>query len=94
MRVYISGPMTGIPGLNFTAFNDAEVRLKAAGYGVSNPAAKGEIDGFTWSDYLRVDLRELTTCGGIYLLPGWENSKGACLEYHVAKELGLTEVRL
>jgi hypothetical protein len=29
------------------------------------------------------------TCDAIQLLPGWENSRGATLEHHIAVALGL-----
>lgn len=34
-------------------------------------------------------LCELMKCDAIYLLKGWERSKGACLEKHYAKVIGL-----
>ncbi len=88
-RVYVSGPMTGIPDDNFPAFNAAADDLAAQGYAVENPAAKGIVDGWEWADYLRYDIRVLTECDAIFTLPGWEASRGATLEMHVAKALGL-----
>lgn len=90
MRVYISGPMTGYPEFNFPAFRAAAARLRADGHEVEDPSAKGVIAGWAWADYLRHDLRVLSDCEAIYTLEGWEQSKGARLEMHVAKELGLT----
>ncbi len=92
MKVYISGPMTGIENYNFPAFNRAAAILAMHGYDVENPADKGVIDGWEWADYLRYDLRVLTLCDAIYRLPGWENSRGATLEVHVAVALGLTVI--
>lgn len=88
-RVYISGPMTGIDDLNVPAFNAAAAALEDAGYQVFNPAAHGVVEGWEWADYLKLDLRELLNCDAFYTLPGWEVSKGASLEVHVAKQLGL-----
>lgn len=39
MRVYIAGPMTGIPQFNFRAFDAAARELTEAGYDPLNPAA-------------------------------------------------------
>lgn len=88
-RIYIAGPMTGLPDLNFPAFNAAADALRTQGWHVENPAAHGVIDGAQWEDYLAYDITRLGTCGAIYLLPGWEKSKGATLEAHIAKMLGL-----
>lgn len=92
MKVYISGPMTGIAKHNFPAFNDAAVKLIARGYEVCNPADKGEIDGWEWEDYLRHDIALLVECDAIYMLPGWESSKGAKLERFIADQLKMTVV--
>lgn len=37
-HLYISGPITGMPDLNFPAFHAAAAALRAAGYTVTNPA--------------------------------------------------------
>lgn len=90
MRLYISGPMTGLPDLNFPAFRAAQAELGALGHDTVNPVDKGEGDpDKAWADYLREDLVDMLTCQGVALLDGWENSKGACLERHVAAELGM-----
>ncbi len=88
--IYISGPMTGKPLLSFPAFHAAAATLRAKGYEVRNPAEVGEEPGKSWEDYLRKDLRLMCDCDTIYLLPGWENSKGAHLELHIAHRLGMT----
>lgn len=88
-RIYIAGPMTGLPDLNVHAFNAAADALRTQGWHVENPADHGVIEGAQWEDYLAYDITRLVTCGAIYLLPGWEKSKGATLEAHIAKTLGL-----
>lgn len=89
MITYISGPMTGLPELNFPAFHEAAARLRAAGRTVINPAEICTAVGLPWSDYMRKDLAELVKCDVIYLLPGWQWSRGARLELYVAEELGM-----
>ena len=40
MRVYIAGPMRGVPLFNFPAFNAAAAKLRAEGHMVFNPAER------------------------------------------------------
>lgn len=87
-RIYIAGPMTGLPENNFPAFNAKAQELRAQGWHVENPADHGIQEGATWSDYLRHDMARLATCSTIYLLPGWKKSKGALLEFYNGCMLG------
>ena len=91
-RVYLAGPMTGLPDYNYPAFNAAAAALRSQGLHVENPADHGVVDGAEWADYLRHDLGRLATCEAVYLLPGWHHSKGATLEVHIATALGM-EIR-
>jgi hypothetical protein len=95
VKIYIAGRMSGLPDHNFPAFHDAAVAWRAAGWEVVNPA---ELDGDTpyeelvtmpWGYFIRRDLGYLVTCDAIALLPGWEKSKGARLERHVAAQLAM-----
>lgn len=88
-RLYISGPMTGIPEWNFPAFNAAADRLRGLGFDVVNPADGGAEEGKPWAADLREDLRLLLDCDAVATLPGWRNSRGAQLEVHVAQALGM-----
>lgn len=93
-RVYLAGPMTGLPDLNFPAFHAAAAKLRGQGFHVENPAEHGVVDGAEWEDYLRYDLARLATCETICLLPGWRASKGARLEAYIAKALGMPIIPL
>jgi hypothetical protein len=92
IRVYLSGPMTGIEDNNFPAFRRWAAKLRADGFDVVSPAEIQEAG--TWELCLRADLRELCTCDAIALMPGWEGSKGAHLELHVAHRLGMNVMHL
>ncbi|MDR0226123.1 MAG: DUF4406 domain-containing protein [Burkholderiaceae bacterium] len=88
-RIYVAGPMTGLPDHNFPAFNAAAVALRAKGWHVENPAEHGILEGAEWADYLHYDMGRLATCSAVHLLPGWSKSRGATLEVHVATTLGM-----
>lgn len=91
-RIYISGPMTGLPGLNFPAFHREARRLRALGFQVVNPAEINPDAALSWQECMRADIRALCDCDTIALLPGWGKSSGAHLELHVAHRLGLQVV--
>lgn len=88
MRLYLSGPMTGIPDLNRPRFNHMALLLRRRGFEVVNPP---ELDAKehcgTWEECLKRDLRFLTECDAIATLPNWTKSRGANLEIHVGKAL-------
>lgn len=102
-RLYISGPITGLPDHNKAAFEQAWEQLVGAGYTAVNPhvicavlaehecaypCTPSELE-LPWADYLRSDLIEmLRSCEALAMLPGWETSRGARLEVHVARDLG------
>lgn len=90
MRVYIAGPMTGLPEFNYPAFFAAAEALRAAGHDPINPARTDGRDGCkTWLDYMRAALRDVADADGIALLPGWVESRGAAVEYRLGHDLGL-----
>lgn len=95
-RVYISGPMTGLPELNFPAFHDAAKYLRACGYEVVNPAELDAEDKreLTWEQYMRRDIKALCDCDAIAFLPGYQKSRGAMAEKFVAQTLGLHTILL
>lgn len=85
--VFISGPMTGLPDFNRVAFNAEAERLAALGFIVLNPAVFP--DGLEHGQYMAMCLPMLEQADTIMLLEGWENSKGAVMEFNRARELQL-----
>lgn len=95
MKVYISGPMTGLPDYNYPAFHAAATALREAGHDVLNPA---EVDALhnptpgthqSWQWYMRHAIRMVADADGVALLPGWQGSRGATVERYVAASLAL-----
>jgi nucleoside 2-deoxyribosyltransferase len=87
MRVYIAGPMTGLPDFNYPAFNAEADRLRELGYHVENPAENPEQP--TWAAYMRQAIRQMLTCDAVALLPNWKQSRGALIEHGIAIALGM-----
>ena len=80
MKVYIAGKITGNPNYK-KEFAEAEEWLKTIGYTPINPA-KNQCQSYR--EYIDAGLKQLMECEAIYLLPNYEDSKGALLEYQYA----------
>ena len=87
MRLYIAGPMSGLPEYNYPAFHTAEADLRAAGHDVLNPAKNPECD--SWEGYMRAAIRQVIRADAVAFLPGSHNSRGARLELTIADALGM-----
>jgi hypothetical protein len=93
MKVFISGPMTGITENNFPLFYKAADMLKDKGYEVVNPAdlfpEDRLISNHTRREYVAAAVLALLTCDAICTLPGWRESVGAYAEYRLAYSLDI-----
>lgn len=93
MKMYCAGPMSDCKeDFNRESFRQAADIVEEHGYEPVTPVdIDDEVDhsGWEWSDYLRADIKVITDCDLIALLPGWEESRGAQLEYQTAMGLGL-----
>lgn len=88
--LYVCGPMSGLPGLNFEAFFEADRDLTAAGYTVLNPADRaGRTPDMPWEWYLRRCIKDVVDADGLALLSGHHFSRGARLEVAVASGLDM-----
>lgn len=105
MRIYLAGPMTGLPDYNFPAFDHATKQLRALGHTVFNPAENDRDNGFDASGLegheaerlgfsvrraLKQDLSWICDhAEAVAVLPDWHRSKGALTETTLATALGI-----
>lgn len=91
MKVYISGK---ISGLDFEEvkkrFLEAEEFLESLGIQAVNPLKNGLSVEDTWIKHLCRDIELLYECSHIYMMDGWQESTGACIEYDFAIRTGKT----
>ncbi|QWY83206.1 protein of unknown function DUF4406 [Rhizobium phage RHph_X2_24] len=88
--IYLSGPMTGLPDLNYPRFHEVSAQLRADGHIVYNPAEFLHHGKFpirqAFAEYTSFICNRACT---IVMLEGWENSKGANAEKALAENCGL-----
>ncbi len=97
-RIFLSGPMTGLPDLNRDAFAEAEAWCMAHGADFCfNPTTAWGHSDRPREWYVLRDLHRLTEPGDgagplftlVVRLPGWERSDGAWRESTVADDCGI-----
>ena len=85
--IYIAGPMSGKEDFNRAAFNAAAKALAAKGWQPINPVEiervypcvreDGSVNGVRLGNLMEIERVFARRAGAIYLLNGWERSKGA-----------------
>lgn len=97
-KIYIAGPMRGLPDFNYPRFNACAATLREIGWHVVNPAEIGadygtpeqiNADPALLAAVMAAELHALETCDAIYLLDGWHKSEGARKELATAIAYGL-----
>ncbi len=87
-RLYLAGPMSGIPQHNYPLFNRVARMLREQGHEVFNPAENKDAGARrSRAYYMRLDIPALLACDAIVVLPDWEGSRGANLEMWIAIDL-------
>lgn len=94
MRLYLAGPMSGLPLSNYPAFDAAAAQLRAQGFEVENPAENQRPACGTWLGYMRLSIQQIARCEALVMLPDWEKSRGATIERRLAADLGLPVLTL
>ena len=100
IKVYIAGPINADNAVdhlkNMHAFYKAQDRLTRDGFAPYNPAANyllGVINGnYEYDDYAEAHISWLKSADILYLLPGWEQSKGTLYEVGIAREMKIPTI--
>lgn len=86
-KIYIAGRVTGVkPEVYEKQFATVKAELEKAGHEVINPLTDiPHEDTTNWGLTIMECLPYVAQCDCIAMLPGWERSDGAQIEYHFAR---------
>lgn len=90
MKIYISGPITGTRDY-MERFQRVEDKMAAAGIVAINPArVNAQLpETLSHAEYMKTSIAMLDMCEAIYMLDGWQQSKGCEIEFEYAYENGI-----
>lgn len=92
-QTYISGAISGRPRKEAEDhFTRVKEHLLIEGHLVLSPYVTrfqySKRKDYSWSDWMRESIVAMMDCDTIFMLNGWEDSRGASIEYKLALELG------
>lgn len=88
MKIYISGKISGLRPKDVRAiFNRAAYEISLRDNTPINPLENGLTSDHPWILHMMVDLWMLKQCDAIFMLPNWRQSRGAIIEFIMAKLL-------
>lgn len=97
--VYVSGKISGLAPELYKANFDLGVKDArehfmplAKKVTVINPLEITQIDVTDWALCMRQDIIVLMQCNAIFMLKGWQDSRGAIIERRIASDLGFNVV--
>ena len=92
MTLYLCGPISSDDNAraeaNLAAFEVTERKLTAKGYKVCNPIDNVN-PSWRWEKCMRVTIAHMLTCDAVYMLKGWDHSRGAVIEHGLAVSIGM-----
>jgi len=92
-KVYVSGPITNTPN-HIKEFREAVEFLKYDGHKVLDPLTitPSKVilsEDKEWVYYMKESIKLLMDADAIYMLDGWQQSKGATVEHDLAEKLSI-----
>ena len=89
-KIYIAGKVTGLPQqFEIDKFKKVQEILERCGFEVVNPIEVVKDFNTPWHLAMKLCIKALLDCDGVYLMPCHADSKGALVEKQLAYNLGI-----
>ena len=89
-KIYIAGKVTGLPRREtFLKFKKAELAVAASGFSAINPIEVVNDENALWNVAMKACIKALIDCDAVLFLPCFINSKGAQIEFELAKDMDI-----
>jgi hypothetical protein len=93
-KIYIAGKVTGLPQDEVVEkFAAMQKKIENLGFEAVNPIEVVNDFDTPWNKAMRMCIAGLVFCDAIILLPDWFSSKGAKIEWDIAKQLSIPDFR-
>ncbi|MEO2064470.1 MAG: DUF4406 domain-containing protein [Christiangramia sp.] len=93
-KIYIAGKVTGEDLAVCTMkFGTVQRSIEALGFEVINPMELIQNKNTHWQVAMRICIMKLMTCHGIFVLRDHIDSRGATIEFQLAKDLDMPHFR-
>lgn len=86
-RVYVAGGISKVENFNYNNFMRVKEILESYGWEVHTPFDLDLPKNLPWDLYMHYCLPKMLMCPHVYMLNGWEDSDGACMEHQIAVAL-------
>jgi len=99
LKIYIAGKVSNggevTPEewqIHFNKFCRAESMLQELGFETVNPMRLVSQHVKNWAEAMKICIPKMCECDAIHLLPDWNQSRGAEIEYSISNKLGFVLV--
>lgn len=93
MKIYIAGKVSGLDHYDVVRkFAAAEKEIREAGYIPVNPIEEVDNPQEEWQPAMKKCIAAMMQCDAVYFLRDYTDSKGALIEYHLARDIDMPRV--